>query len=76
MTKFQNSYLVDNFADCDGCNNLFHEDEIIASVQEPYYACQDCENDLIKEISNENWKGERGKKCNHIYCADRKRGKK
>jgi len=49
MTKFQNSYLVDNFADCDGCNNLFHEDEIIASVQEPYYACQDCENDLIRE---------------------------
>jgi uncharacterized CHY-type Zn-finger protein len=49
MTKFQNSYLVDNFAECDGCNNLFHEDEIIASVQEPYYACQDCENDLIEK---------------------------
>jgi len=21
----------------------------VASVQEPYYACQDCENDLIRE---------------------------
>ena len=48
-------------------------------VQEYYYACQDCENDLIKQISEEEitrCKGERGKICNHIYCSDRKRREK
>jgi len=50
LSKLQNSYLVDNFAECDGCKNLFHEDDIVASVQLPYYACNDCEYDLIKEM--------------------------
>ena len=32
MARFQNSYLVDNFSECDGCNNLFNDDEIIPSA--------------------------------------------
>ena len=52
MAKFQNSYLVDNFSECDGCNNLFNDDEIIPSIQEPYYVCQNCENDLKKQMEN------------------------
>ena len=43
-------YLVDNFSECDGCNNLFNEDEIIPSIQEPYYVCQNCETDLKKQM--------------------------
>jgi|TARA_R110000751_G_scaffold9848_4_gene36261 hypothetical protein len=54
MAKFQNSYLVDNFSECDGCNNLFNDDEIIPSIQEPYYVCQNCENDLKKQMENDN----------------------
>lgn len=49
MARLQNSYLVDNFTECDGCKNLFHNDEIVASVQLPYQACKDCEYDIVKE---------------------------
>jgi len=54
MTNFQNSYLVDDYSQCDGCNKTFHNDQIIPSIQEPYYVCKDCENDLIKERENKN----------------------
>jgi len=56
MTNFQNSYLVDDYSQCEGCNKTFHNDQIIPSIQEPYYVCKDCENDLIKEREEYNEK--------------------
>jgi hypothetical protein len=73
MTKFQNSYLVDNFAECDGCGGMFDKTELVDSIHEPYYACQDCEEDLIATTRKEDMEK---LKCNHIYCADIKRGEK
>ena len=52
MAKFQNSFLVDNFSECDGCENLFHNDEIKPSIQEPYYVCENCEYDLKNKMEN------------------------
>jgi predicted SprT family Zn-dependent metalloprotease len=54
MANLQNSYLVDDFSECDGCGNLFHNNQIVASIQEPYYVCKNCENDLKKEMENKN----------------------
>jgi len=36
--------------ECDGCGKLFDKAEIVESIQLPYYVCQTCENELIKEI--------------------------
>lgn len=37
--------------ECDGCGKSFNKTKIIESIQQPYYACQTCEDDLIKQIN-------------------------
>tara|TARA_R100001510_G_scaffold57150_1_gene64349 strand:- start:21556 stop:21717 length:162 start_codon:yes stop_codon:yes gene_type:complete len=35
--------------ECDGCGKEFDKTQIVESIQQPYYACHTCENELIKE---------------------------
>jgi len=39
---------------CDGCGNIFDKTELVDSIQLPYYACQDCEADLKKNMEEVN----------------------
>mgnify|MGYP000041132964 FL=1 len=38
----------DNLWKCDGCDVMFDKSKIVDSIHEPYYACQDCEDNLLK----------------------------
>jgi len=38
----------DNLWKCDGCDVMFDKSQIVDSIHEPYYACQDCEDNLLK----------------------------
>ena len=46
--------VEDNLWECDGCGGMFGRTEIVDSVHEPYYACHDCEEDLIATTRKED----------------------